>query len=57
MWLEEERQQLRQMAERLEYERRNREKTRYEAEEQMEAEGDARLAPDEAKAQARLLGM
>lgn len=49
MWLEEEHQQPRQMAERLEWEGRNQEKTRHEAEEQLEAEGDAKPAPEEAK--------
>ncbi|KAM6200704.1 LOW QUALITY PROTEIN: uncharacterized protein KIAA2012 homolog [Sarcoramphus papa] len=53
MWLEEERQQLMEMAEeRLEYERRNWEKTRYEAEEQKKNAG---LALEEAKTQAQLL--
>ncbi|PKU48302.1 hypothetical protein llap_1404 [Limosa lapponica baueri] len=55
MWLEEECQQLVEMAEEcLEYERRNRKKKRYRAEEQMKKEEDARLALDEARIQAQL---
>lgn len=41
--------------EHLEYEWRNWEKTRYEAEEQIKKEEDARLALEEAKTQAQLL--
>lgn len=56
MWLEEEHQQLVEMAEEhLECKRRNSEKTRYEAEEQMKKEEDGRLTLEEAKTQAELL--
>lgn len=43
------------MAEHLECKRRNSEKTRYEAEEQMKKEEDGRLTLEEAKTQAELL--
>lgn len=56
MWLEEECQQPVEMAEEcLMYERRNWDKTRYEAEEQMKKEEDARPALEEDKTQAQLL--
>lgn len=58
MWLEEECQQLADMAaEHLEYKGKNWEKATYKAEEQMKKEEDATLPLEEARTQAQLLNL